>query len=485
MTFENIIQQISSVAASQKHVLTDGQYACSYEDLPDAFEHLERFFLTHSIRPETCLALECPNSVPGALTLLYLLAKGHGFALLPPSNQGETNLSLKPVPNFCQYRIMINRLPDDASAWQEAPQTFLTVEANPSYRPVDVEQTMGNLYLRTSGSMGASKIVVHRHAKLLGNANNCVQKYHFESEDRVVIPIPISHLYGFGAVFLPAIMVGAAIDLQEHANLLRYLDRECKFNPTIAFMTPALCEMILRGRRTPRPYKVVVTSGQRIKEDVFRAFDAICDGRLVDQYGSSEMGAIAACDPTDPLELRATTIGKPMSDVALRIDRDQGDVAEAEGVGELYCRHAYGFAGYVDEDGNWLQQAEPHAWYATGDLAKTLPNGHIEVVGRADNSLNRSGYLVLFSDIEKTMENVEHIEQVVVVKAGGEGPRGERIAAFCQPAPGVDLKEAQIRELCVRILPNYAIPDAVFVISSWPTLPSGKVDRQALVAMSG
>jgi acyl-coenzyme A synthetase/AMP-(fatty) acid ligase len=111
------------------------------------------------------------------------------------------------------------------------------------------------------------------------------------------------------------------------------------------------------------------------------------------------------------------------------------------------------------------------------------PNGPISVVGRADASVNRSGYLVLLSDIERRLEQLAAIGEVAVVAGQSESKQGQRIAAFCVPRPGVLLDGAQLRQLCFDILPHYAIPDEVRLLEALPTLPSGKVDRQALTAL--
>jgi acyl-coenzyme A synthetase/AMP-(fatty) acid ligase len=297
-------------------------------------------------------------------------------------------------------------------------------------------------------------------------------------------------MYGLGAEFLPAVLVGASIDLQDRTNLLKYLEREKHFQPTIAFVTPTICDMLLKGFRRPRTnYKVIVTSGQRIGETLFRAFDERVNGCLVNQYGSSEMGAIAACDPGDPLDLKATTIGRPMSGVQLSIyERSDGATGVDDGTGELHCQHPYGFLGYVDEAGSWLYQATPDQWYSTSDLARPLSDGSIQVVGRAGNSVNRRGYLVQFAEIEQQMEKMTVVEQAIVVRAAGtaaqEDKSGERIAAFCVLNPAAGLTTAQLRQDCFDRLPNYAIPDDIFIMETLPLLPSGKVDRQALVAIT-
>jgi acyl-coenzyme A synthetase/AMP-(fatty) acid ligase len=331
------------------------------------------------------------------------------------------------------------------------------------------------LYLRTSGSMGASKIVVHSHAGMIGNAENCIAKYGFGPASRATIPVPIAHMYGFGAEFLPAALAGCSIDLQDKTNLLKYLDREKKFEPTIVFATPAICDMLAKGYKKPRTnYDVFVTSGQRISEELFRNFDALVSGRLVNQYGSTEMGATAAANPGDPLDARATTIGKPMGGVQLMVTSQ----------GELHCLHPYGFEGYLDEDGGWISRSEPGAWYRTGDLAIVQPDGEIVVTGRADASVNRSGYLVLLSDVERVMEKIEAVGEVAVVPAAGEGSRGQRIAAFCVARPGFEADATAIRERCFQLLPHYAIPDVVKVLPSLPLLASAKIDRRTLSALA-
>ena len=481
MSFDQILDRASRSADTRDNPIGDGQLTCRYGDAPALLSQIEAFLAARGIGPETCVAVECPNSLPGALLLMSLLRMGSGFAMAPPP--AAANSDLKPIPRFCQHRLTV--LPATPAAAPFAPAGFLRIETNPHYNGRAVSRA--RVYLRTSGSMGASKIVVHSHEKLIGNARGVVRKYGFAAASRAMIPVPIAHMYGFGAEFLPALLTGASIDLQEKTNLLKYLDREKRFQPTIAFVTPSICEMLLKGYKAPRAsYRAFVTSGQRIGEELFRAFDPLVGGTLMNQYGSTEMGATAACDPGATLDDRATTIGTPMDGVELRIENASG---HASG-GALLCRHPYGFEGYLDEEGEWAHRETPDGWYRTGDLAAELPGGsclkaRIAVLGRADASVNRSGYLVLLSDIERIMERLEALGEVAVVAGRGETRHGPRIAAFCVLRPGCAVDGAQLRQRCFDVLPHYAIPDDVRVMESLPMLPSGKVDRQALTGLAG
>jgi len=459
-----ILVNWSTDPATHGNVLTDSTFTVSYSELPSLLDETAHALAEQGVLPGDCLAVECANSVAGALLLLTLMRDGVSFVLVPPA----INADIKPVPLFCRFSVAVG-----AGVAPRPAASFMTVTRQEGWNGRSVPP--GKLLLRTSGSMGASKIVVHDHAHLMGNAANCVRKYGFRAESRCAVPVPIAHMYGFGAEFLPAIQVGASIDLQDKTNVLKYLDREKKFNPTIAFVTPAICEMLMKGYKSVRTnYEVIVTSGQRISEELFTAFDRMIDGKLINQYGSTEMGATSACDPGDSFELRCHTIGKPMHGVQLRI-------ADGE-PGELGVLHPHGYDGYLDETGAWILQAEPGSWYRTGDLARTEVGGAISVLGRAGSSINRDGYLILLEDIERLMERLPDIAQVVVAVAPGSTARGERIGAFCVPKEGAVLDAQEIRARCFDLLPRHALPDTVQVAETLPLLASGKVDRRALAA---
>lgn len=464
MTLRDILGCCAADPKVRDNTITDGTFTVPYYQLSGLLDGAAVALARQGVAPGDCLAVECANSVAGAVLLLTLMREGFSFVLVPPS----INADIKPTPLFCRFSISVG-----AGHAPDAPETFLAVTPNPAFNGKPVPSA--KLLLRTSGSMGVSKIVVHGHDKLMGNAANCVRKYGFRAESRCAIPVPIAHMYGFGAEFLPAVQVGASIDLQDKTNVLKYLDREKKFNPTIAFVTPAICEMLLKGYKTPRTgYEVIVTSGQRISEETFAAFDRMISGRLINQYGSTEMGATAACDPGDSFALRSQTIGKPMHDVQLRIA--EGDP------GELHVRHPFGYDGYLDDTGEWIHTADPDAWYRTGDLAREDGNGAIKVLGRAGTSVNRDGYLVLLEDVERIMEKMPGIAQVAVTAVPGTSARGERIAAFCVAQDGTALDQQAVRSGCFDILPRYAVPDEVRVLGALPLLPSGKTDRRALAA---
>lgn len=472
MVFHEHIARVAAHAPDNS--ISDGQFTCHYRDLPALLQRFNAGFAASSVAG--VVALECNNSLPGALALLALLYEQRPVVLLPPRPATNPNQNMKPVPEFAASHITVApNPPADSTALHETPAQFVQIAPTGNRPDPLLPHGAGMFYLRTSGSMSKSKIVVHSQHNIIGNALNCVAKYQFASSDRIAVPIPIAHMYGFGALFLPAVLTGASVTIIRDTNVLKYLEREKKFQPTITFVTPALAEMLLQGFRSPRSYKLVVTSGQRIGDELFQAFNRKVGDTLVNQYGSSEMGAIAACTPADPLDTRLTTIGTPMQGVALRC----ADPA-SETPAQLLCQHPYGYAGYVDDTGAWLQQTSADEWYATGDLAAPTAGGSFRIIGRAQNSINRRGYLVHLDEIESKLETLAAIQQVAVIATDVETKQGREMVAFCTLKRGHKADPRHLRLEASAALPNYALPDRFAILHTLPMLASGKVDRQTL-----
>ena len=480
-----IISQItnSSSTSSSESIITDGKLVCSYPQIPAVFAGIGQMLARGGVTNQDCVALGCENSLPTALVLLYLLEHDYSFLLLPKENLLSTE-NHQDLPKFCRHVLVTKDYTDDGEVDLEIPEQFLHFRENPHWNGVKAEMENPKLYMRTSGSTGKPKKAMHSHANLRENVLNCVERLNLHNDDRVAIPVPIYHMYGLGAALLPSVAVGASIDLQKGANLLRYLQRERQFSPNVAFMTPSFCNTLIKGRRGDRQYKLTVAAGDLIREEVFAGYEARM-GCLVKLYGSTEMGAIAAASPKESREIRIKTVGQPMPGVELRISSPTKKYTKGvEAEGELWCYHKCGFEGYVDDEGEkvHLNSEEPDNWFRTKDWGKIWSDGHLEVRGRCDHSINRDGLLVFFSEVERAIATIAGIDSVVVLSKG-ESKRGKGLVAYCVLAKGAqDISAEDIRSSCFDLLPRRAVPDYVFLISALPMLPNGKVDRQNLIA---
>jgi acyl-coenzyme A synthetase/AMP-(fatty) acid ligase len=471
-----LVDRLATEPGVRDRVLADAGRSVAYRQLPELLAAVEERFAAVGASPGESrwpVAFECSQSVAGALGLLYLLSRGYDVVLLPDLSGGAKESGTpRFVPDFCSHVVsapaggeptVVRRRPRDGAFRESAAVAELP-------RP----DGGADLYLRTSGSTGAPKLSRTSHRRWLGNARACVGRWRLSADDRLSVPVPIFHSYGFGAAFLPGLLAGASIDVGSGGNLLRYLEREERFDPNVGFLTPSLADAFLAVRKAPRPYRFAVTAGDKVKPETVEGFEPRF-GPLLDLYGSAEMGAVSSPSPDDPLALRLGTAGRPLVGIELR-------VSEA---GALQVRQANGLSGYlVREESGWRFEGRADLgmggrWFETGDLAEIRDDGFVRILGRARLSVKRDGLLVVFADVEAALGAIEGVARAVVV-AGGESARGTRLVAVCRLEEGASLSPEEVRARAFERLPRYAVPDEVRIVEALPHLPSGKVDRRAV-----
>jgi acyl-CoA synthetase (AMP-forming)/AMP-acid ligase II len=477
-----LLEQLADDPATRDRTISDGYQTVAYAGIGRLLRDVDDHFSRCGVTTEHPVALECSQSVAGAVAILHLLSRKYSVVLLPSLTEKSKESGIpRFIPTFCAH--VVTAAPDkQTDAFSAA--CGLRCDTNPSFRPDAAIAAFAapDLYLRTSGSTGTPKLTRMTHQKWLNNAMACVERWAITPDDRLSVPVPIFHSYGFGAAFLPGLLAGAAMDLLADGNIVSYLEREARFTPNVAFLTPAMCDISLARRRSPRSYRFVVTAGDKVKRETMIGFETQF-GPLLNLYGSAEMGAVSAPSPLDPFETRTGTAGYPLTGIELRIDDTSvdGDAALPEGAGILQCRQMNGTAGYLIQDGAW--RFEPHAdnaWFSMGDLATIRADGYVEIRGRSGLSVKRDGLLVVFADVESALEKIEGVQRAVVI-ASGERVRGARLIGICLAnGNGQAPRPEAVRRKCLELLPRYAVPDDVLIVETLPHLPSGKIDRPAL-----
>jgi acyl-CoA synthetase (AMP-forming)/AMP-acid ligase II/acyl carrier protein len=117
--------------------------------------------------------------------------------------------------------------------------------------------------------------------------------------------------------------------------------------------------------------------------------------------------------------------------------------------------------------------------YKTGDLAKYLPDGNIEVLGRLDFQVKVRGFRIELGEIESQIKGLEAVSNCVVVLRE-DRPTDQRLAAYYVCKDGQTVSESEVRRQLQANLPEYMVPQHFEELSSIPLTPNGKVDRQAL-----
>ncbi|MBD1807083.1 amino acid adenylation domain-containing protein [Microcoleus sp. FACHB-SPT15] len=233
--------------------------------------------------------------------------------------------------------------------------------------------------------------------------------------------------------------------------------------------------------------------------------------RIVNIYGQTEtIGVCAYPIPTEfDREQGYVPVGYPLCEIQVYIlDSELQRVPVGE-PGELHVAGASVTCGYLNLDqlnvekfiDNPFVEEQPIALgggasaiasessarlYKTGDLARYLPNGTLEILGRVDFQVKLRGMRVELGEIESVLEQHPTIRQSVVT-AREDKPGDKRLVAYIVPKlPSADIsKTALIKELRIVLeekLPSYMVPSAFVLLDKLPLTPNGKLDRLSLPA---
>src|SRR5215207_1294401 len=288
--------------------------------------------------------------------------------------------------------------------------------------------------------------------------------------------------------------------------LIRFLE---EYGITETLVTPSLLEAVLNssgpevGERLSK-LRTLWLNGEVVTRTLARrAMELLPDARLLNVYSCSETHEVAAGDLRELVENPESTycaIGAPMDPERLYVLDAEGERVPEDEAGELFVGGDCLARGYVDlpEKTEESFPEDPFSsssgarMYRTGDRARILSDGSLEILGRVDFMVKIRGYSVELGAVEAAIEKDLAVRSCVVVSVGEEG-EDKRLVAYIVPDPeddprysGWSLKpkrgrSKEIRGILQDSLPHYAVPSAFVELESLPIqATSGKVDRSEL-----
>lgn len=216
--------------------------------------------------------------------------------------------------------------------------------------------------------------------------------------------------------------------------------------------------------------------------------------QLINMYGITETTVHVTYRPIRLTDLApgragvpASVIGGPIPDLQLYILDQQQQLVPIGRPGELYVGGAGVSRGYLKRPELTAQRFlanpfGPGTLYRTGDLAKRLPDGDIEYLGRIDNQVKIRGFRIELGEIEAALLQHPAIREAVVI-VREDPPQEKRLVAYLVPkaeATAEELAPALLRQRLGQRLPDYMIPAAFVTLAVLPLTTNGKLDRKAL-----
>jgi amino acid adenylation domain-containing protein len=490
---QGVIGDLKKVA--EKHsdktavVASNGSY--SYVELLGRVTQLAYYFKQEGLQSGQLIGvlLERDRDLPAVLLAIWSL--GAAYVPLDPSYPVERVNTILGVANASM--VVINSL--YASSIQNFAGVTITLDENAdqilqapaSVLPQVLSQDLLAYVIFTSGSTGVPKGV----EITLGALQNFLQAVKiepgFKPEDRLLAVTTIAFDISLLELFLPLI-TGAtlviATEQQAHdAYALKQLLTEQNINTLQA--TPASWRLLLSsGWQAPSRFRGFA-GGEKLARDL--AAELVAQGiELWNLYGPTE-----ATVWTSSYQVKANAggglpnvfIGRPLANTQLYVLDALGNGLPIGSFGELWIGGVGLARGYRGDEkqtaDRFVINKEGVRLYRTGDYARWTSDGVIEFGDRLDNQIKLRGYRIELEEIELRLRSHEAIQDAAVVLQdfGGDD---QRLVAHIICKPDEQPTNTDLRKHLRARLPDYMLPQQFNILTQFPLLPSGKVNRKIL-----
>ncbi|SBW28814.1 Vibriobactin-specific 2,3-dihydroxybenzoate-AMP ligase [Candidatus Protofrankia californiensis] len=343
------------------------------------------------------------------------------------------------------------------------------------------------MLLLSGGSTGVPKLIPRTHDEYLYAARQGAEACELGPESVYLVSLPIGFNFAFGAPgVLGTLSAGGTVVIARDPSphtALRLIERE---RVTVTALTPPLVPAWIEEYQTSRPdlssLRVLQVGGARLADDEARRVETVLGVRLQQVFGMAE-GLVNYTRLDDADHLRHTTQGRPPSaaDEVLVVDAAGRAVPDGE-VGELLTRGPATLRGYYRAPDHNARAFTADGFYRTGDLVRRLPSGHLVVVGRVKEQINRGGEKIATAEVEEHLRAHPRVRAAALV-AAPDPHWGECAVAFlvCDGDPPGTRDLA--RYLAARGLAGYKAPDRVHAVPDLPLTPVGKIDKVALARL--
>jgi hypothetical protein len=209
-------------------------------------------------------------------------------------------------------------------------------------------------------------------------------------------------------------------------------------------------------------------------------------------YGITETTVHVTYRPITMADLEAragSVIGVPIPDLSVYLLDQRGKLVPVGVAGEMYVGGGGLARGYLNRPELTAERFVPHPFapgerlYRSGDLARRLPGGDLEYLGRIDHQVKIRGFRIELGEIEAVLAQHAEVQDAVVL-AREDMPGDKRLAAYVVRREG-GVTVGDLRQHVRARLPEYMVPTAWVVLDSLPLTSNGKVNREALPVPEG
>jgi amino acid adenylation domain-containing protein len=425
----------------------------SYRELNRRANQLGRYLRALGVGPEMRVGICMHRSMEMVVGLLAILKAGGAYVPLDPAwpkerlafmvNDGSLDILLT-------QELLRARLPENGVRFVCLDRWSAVGDESGDNLAIRVTPDNLAYVIYTSGSTGRPKGVLGLHRGAVNRFAWMSKAYPFQAGEVCCARTSLSFVDSVQEIFgsllggVPNVIIPDD-QMKDIHQLVETLER---YHVTRIVLVPSLLAAILDrfddlGTRLPE-LQYWITSGEAISAELWGRFQEIVPhGRLINLYGSSEVAGDATCFDIGAGAPRVTVpIGRPISNVQTYIvDRHLrpvpvGVAGELLIGGDALARGYHNLPELTAERFilNPFADGRGGRLFRTGDVAKFLPDGNIEFIGRTDQQVKIRGYRIELGEVEAALSRHEGVRQAVVV-ASEDDSRDRRLLAYVVPNP--------------------------------------------------
>ena len=496
-TILNIIEDQVKRFPHKEIVVYDNE-TLSYQTLNERANRLGNYLVKGGIKEEAVVGICVERSLEMIIGILAILKAGGAYLPIDPTFPSDRikfileDSGVQTLLTSEKYAVKLREL-------DHSMELVVLDEKQPPFESessdsttVDLRPTNLAYVIYTSGSTGKPKGVMNQHSGLLNRLLWTQDYFKLQPDDAILQKTTFCFDVSVWELLWPLIagckLVFAKPDLHKDNQYLKATIEAHKIT-TIHFV-PSMLEVFLIDieKGACASLKRVICSGEALKPIHVNAFkEHLGHVELYNLYGPTE----AAIDVTAwkvPIHNDNSStipIGKPVANTQLYILDNCGHVQPIGVAGELFIAGNQVARGYLNRPQLTNERFVKNPFtekealmYKTGDLARWLPDGNIEFLGRSDFQVKIRGFRIELKEIESIILKTALVAQCVTI-ANEDDFGNKRLVAFVVPTEKYE--KEHLLEQVRNSLPDYMVPSLIVPVNNIPLTHNGKIDRKALL----
>ncbi|MBE9058098.1 non-ribosomal peptide synthetase [Sphaerospermopsis sp. LEGE 08334] len=482
----------------------------TYQQLNTQANQLAHYLQSLGVGSEVLVGIYLERSLSMTVALLAVLKAGGGYVPLDVDypQQRLTYISQdSQISVLITQESLLNSLPVEGVKVIVLDQECEVFNSHSPENPVS-EVVAENLacVLYTSGSTGNPKGVMLTHGALVNHSSAISEAFGLTSSDRVLQFAAFGFDVALEEMF-PTWFKGGTVVLRptqmfsSFANFAQFIEQQqlSVLTLTSAYWHEWMVALSQSYSTVPQSLRLLTVGGDTLLPETVAMWQKFVGDRItcLNAYGPTEASVTAIVYDVQnyqPEKTNTVLIGRPVANTEIYILDSNLQPVPIGVKGELYIGGERLARGYLNRPELTQEKFIAHPFnhpksqiqnpklYKTGDLARYLPDGNIEFIGRIDDVVKIRGFRVALGEIESLLvQHPDVICQVVMLREDQPGHK-QLVAYVVSDNPS--LTQNELQSFLKQKLPNYMIPTAFVMMEALPVTTNGKVDRRALPAPS-